>query len=155
MNTQPSVSINTVRQHLGFALAATAESAWSDASGSHHRASSLCALVACGHERNVSAATAALHLASFDAMTLAQVGEFTGALDAQRARALMEAAKAGQGRALELEARHLADSLAPSDVFFDDVLPKQALGPRPQGFANIALTHVDGQPAPASYPGDA
>ena len=145
MNTSP----DAIRQKLSAALNAAAQAAWQDASGSHQRASTLCALVACGHERNVPAATAAVHLAAFDAMTLAQVGEFTGALDGQRAQALMQAAKAGQGRALDFEARDRAGTLAPSDMFFDDVLPLQALGPRPQGFADDSQAPQALQPAPS------
>ncbi len=85
-------------------------------------------------------------------MTLAQVGEFTGALDGQRAQALMQAAKAGQGRALDFEARDRAGTLAPSDMFFDDVLPLQALGPRPQGFADVSKAEEVADSAQALLP---
>ena len=125
-----------IADRLADVLPRVIDHAWERATRSNETASSLCRLVACGKERSVQAACAAIHLAANDAMTLAQIGEHTGQLELAHAAELMGRAMRVQQRALHFEQLHRAQALAPSDLFFDDLLPAQALGLRPAALAD-------------------
>jgi hypothetical protein len=125
-----------IADRLGHVLPQVIDHAWGRAMRSNAAASSLCRLVACGKERNVQATCAAIHLAANDAMSLAQIGEHTGQIEPAHSAELMDRAMQVQQRALRFEQLHRAQALAPSDLFFDDLLPAQALGLRPAALAD-------------------
>lgn len=87
----------------------------------------LMAQVACGQVKHAAPAARALHLAAFDAMSFAQLASLGARATPEQARRLFDAAVAGQGRALEIEQLDRQQRLAPAQMYFDDVLPIEAM----------------------------
>ena len=120
-------------QHLTQSLQAASELALARAVQSQAAATAMFKNLACGVSNDAPQALQALHLSAYQAMTLAQVGAGTGQIASERARDVFEAAMACQARALQLEQLHRRNELAPSQLYFDDVLPplQQLLEPPP------------------------
>lgn len=133
-STSPSLAAmaQTSAQRLPGALDHSLESAWMRANSCVSRANSLCALAACGAERDIPAVIQSIHAAGFALMTMSETGAFLGVYDAERAHELAWAAERAQQAALAFERAHRADQLSPAQLHVDEFLNPETLGPRPE-----------------------